>query len=130
MQLLVDSSVFDSDGPTLFGSRCRHCGALHHPPRMVCPDCLSASVERCALAREGKIVALTHIQLKDPGLIEPRVVGDVLLDDGICLFAPIDLAPDGSLPATGAKVRLVAGPVRRDPGSEEIVGYRFQPKAA
>jgi uncharacterized OB-fold protein len=130
MQPLVDSSVFDPDGPSLFGSRCRDCGALHHPPREVCPECLSASVEHCPLATDGEIVALTHIRLKDPGLVEPRVVADVHLDDGICLFAPIDRAPDGSLPVTGAKVRLVAGPVRHDPGGEEIVGYRFAPKGA
>jgi uncharacterized OB-fold protein len=130
MQSLVDISVFDPSGPTLFGSRCRDCGALHHPPRDVCPECLSASVERCPLADEGKVMALTHIQLKDPGLIEPRIVGDVTLDDGVRLYAPLDSAPDGSLPASGARVRLVAGPVRRNPDGEEIVGYRFQPKVA
>jgi uncharacterized OB-fold protein len=130
MQSLVDIGVFNPNGPTLFGSRCSACGALHHPPRDVCPECLSDSVERCSLACEGEIVALTHIRLKDPGLIEPRVVGEVRLDDGICLFAPVDLAPDGSPPVTGARVRLAAGPVRHDPGGEEIVGYRFQPKAA
>lgn len=129
MQPLVDVGVFDPSGPTLFGSRCRDCGALHHPPRDVCPECLATAVERYPLACEGKLVALTHILLKDPGLIEPRIVGDVYLDDGVRLYAPVDNASDGSAPAVGGKVRLVAGPVRRNPDGEDIVGYRFQPKA-
>ena len=45
----------------LMGSRCRSCGALHLPPRPLCPACYSDKLAWEQIGGRGKLVAFTTI---------------------------------------------------------------------
>ncbi len=65
-------------------TRCRGCGRVHYPPRVVCPECLSGEMEWVDLPCEGILLAFTWqeaaIRCRKPevlGLVELEGVGNV-----------------------------------------------------
>lgn len=65
-------------------TRCRACGEVHYPPRVVCPSCLGEEMEWVALPREGTLYAFTQqrdaIRCQKPevlGLVELEGIGNV-----------------------------------------------------
>ncbi|MBI4289013.1 MAG: Zn-ribbon domain-containing OB-fold protein [Chloroflexi bacterium] len=73
----------------LMGSKCKKCGAIHLPPRPLCPECGGSDVEWTALKGKGKLVAFTTIHV-GPTLMtqagydrkNPYCSGIVQLDEG------------------------------------------------
>jgi len=102
-------------------TKCKNCGKLLWPPRIMCPQCLSDSLEWVDLGVEGELYAFTEIRLGAPlGFAEdvPFCVGIVKIG-GLLISARIDDAKYEDL-KIGDKVRLkvVELPDRR-------VFYRF-----
>ena len=80
----------------LMGSRCRSCGALHVPPRPLCPACYSQEMKWEELGGKGKLVAFTTIYIAPTAMIEagygrdnPYCTGIVQLDEGPAISAQI-----------------------------------------
>lgn len=98
----------------LMGSRCRSCGALHVPPRSLCPACLGQEMEWAEMGGSGSLVAFTTIHIAPTTMIEagygkdnPYCTGIVQLAEGPAISAQI-LGVDARQPAQIA----VATPLR------------------
>ncbi len=73
-------------------TKCKKCGKLLWPPRIVCPECLSESLEWVDLGVEGELYAFTEIRLGAPlGFVEdvPFCVGIVRIG-GLLISSRID----------------------------------------
>jgi hypothetical protein len=80
----------------LMGSRCRSCGALHLPPRPLCPTCHGEELEWEQLPTEGKLMAFTTIHIAPTAMLDagygrdnPYCSGVVKLDSGPAISAQI-----------------------------------------
>ena len=117
-----------ADG-SLSTTECDDCGALHFPPRVVCPECTGEHLSYTSLPHEGTLFAFSVVRGSAPiGMAEdvPFVVGIVDLDGvDVRLSARIDGAEYDDL-SIGDPVRLkivdVVGPTE-----EDRVFYRFEP---
>jgi hypothetical protein len=92
-----DSAVFwdAADEHRLVAQQCGGCGALHHPPRPMCPDCSSVEFETAELSGRGTLYSyavLHHPQ--HPGFDYPVLAALVDLDEGIRLVSNlVDVNP-------------------------------------
>jgi hypothetical protein len=98
----------------LMGSRCQSCGALHLPPRSLCPACYSDELYWEQVSGTGKLVAFTTVHIAPTAMIEagygrtnPYCTGIVQLDEGPCISAQIT----GVDPAAPQEIEL-GTPVR------------------
>jgi len=106
-------------------TKCKRCGKLLWPPRIVCPGCLSNELEWIDLGSEGELHAFTEMRLGAPlGFVEdlPFCIGIVKIG-GLYLSTRIDDATYQDL-RIGMKVQLKM--IRLDDGR---VFYRFTPSS-
>jgi uncharacterized OB-fold protein len=106
-------------------TKCKKCGKLLWPPRIVCPSCLSNELEWVDLGSEGELYAFTEMKLGAPlGFVQdlPFCIGIVKIG-GLYLSARIDDATYGDL-KIAMKVRLKI--IKLDDGR---VFYRFMPSS-
>lgn len=63
-------------------TQCSDCGHYAHPPKIICPKCLSENIAPQAVSGTGKIDTYTiNHQAWMPGLEVPYVLARVQLDD-------------------------------------------------
>ena len=104
-------------------TKCKECGKLLWPPRIVCPECLSDQLEWVDLGTEGELYAFTEVRLGAPlGFVQdvPFCVGIVKIG-GLLISTRIDDAKYEEL-KIGDRVQLKI--VELDDGR---VFYRFAP---
>jgi hypothetical protein len=104
-------------------TKCKKCGKLLWPPRIVCPECLSEELGWVDLGSEGELYAFTEMRLGAPlGFVEdiPFCIGIVKISR-LSISARIDDARYEGL-KIGDKVQLKI--VELDDGR---VFYRFVP---
>lgn len=88
-------------------TKCKRCGKLLWPPRIVCSECFSEDFEWVDLGVEGELYAFTEVRLGAPlGFVEdcPFCIGIVKIG-GLLISARIDNAKYEEL-KIGDKVRL------------------------
>lgn len=114
---------------SLSTTECEDCGALHFPPRVVCPECTNDDLAYASLPHEGTLFAFSAVRGSAPvGMADdvPFVVGVVDLDDvDVRLSARIDGAEYDDL-SIGDRVTLKIVDVD-GPRDEDRVFYRFEP---
>lgn len=106
---------------SLTTTKCKKCGKLSWPPRIMCPDCLSNELEWVDLGTEGELYAFTEMRVGAPlGFVEdvPFCIGIVKIGD-LLISARIDNAKYDEL-KIGEKLQLKV--VQLDDGR---VFYRF-----
>ncbi len=88
--------------------KCKQCGHISFPPRLVCPKCKSKSFETVKLSREGKILTFTIIRVGPDKFSKetPYVVAIIELNDGVCLTTQVADC-DVNKVEIGDKVKLV-----------------------
>lgn len=110
-------------------TRCTECGALHYPPRVVCPECTGDDLEYVDLPETGELYAFSAVRGGAPmGMADdvPFTVGVVDLDGvDVRLSARIDGADVDDL-EIGDPVRLKVVDID-GPADHERVFYRFEP---
>lgn len=81
----------------LMGSQCTACSARFLPPRPICPECRSASMEWKEFEGKGKLVAFTCITVVPPAMAaqgygrnNPYCSGVVELEEGVRVDARIE----------------------------------------
>lgn len=105
---LPDRPRWSTAERTLFGSRCRDCDTRSWPGRAICHRCGSARLEDIPLADAGTLQTYTTVHVQRPGLEVPYILGQVLLDDGVRLYAHVrGLADDARVPL---RVRVCFAP--------------------
>ena len=87
-------------------TRCKQCGHIAWPPRIVCPECISDELEWEDFPPTGKIYAYTvQVGGVPPGFSAPLVYSLIDFDNGVRIISPlIDTNPDDV--SVGAEVEL------------------------
>ncbi len=106
--------------------KCKECGKILFPPRLVCPDCKSRDFEIIKLKREGKVLTYTIIrvpprQFKDQA---PYAVGIIELEGGARVTAQI-VDCDFDKLKIGMNVRLEFRRVQQE-GDEGVIEYGYK----
>jgi len=88
------------------GSKCAKCGALHLPPRPVCPGCGGSEMTWEDVSGDGVIRAFTvvHVPLSTMVGRSPYAVAVVKLDDGPSVPGLVLEVDDGDTLSVGARV--------------------------
>jgi hypothetical protein len=109
--------------------KCKSCGKIFFPPRLVCNGCRGREFDKHILSGEGTIETFTVIRVAPSGFGDeaPYAVGIVKLDDGVRLTTQIVDCEIEKL-AIGERVRLEFRRVQQD-GESGIIcyGYKFVP---
>ena len=109
---------------------CADCGAVHFPPRVVCPACLGDDLEYLALPERGELFAFSEVRAGAPLGMEDDVPFTIAIVDlgEVRLSARIDGATSEEL-AIGDPVELRVIDVE-GPADHERVWFRFVPASA
>lgn len=110
-------------------ARCRKCGKVFFPPRLVCNECRSRQFSRVTLPQTGTLETFTIIRVAPTGFGDeaPYAVGVIQLAEGLKVTAQVvDCDPETL--TIGQKLRLEFRKVQE--GGESGVlyyGYKFVP---
>jgi len=114
----------------LEAGKCKNCGLVVFPPRLVCPRCKGRDFEKVKLAETGKVYTFTIIRVPPQQFVDqaPYAVGIVELDDGVKLTGQIvDFHFDDL--KIGKRVRIEFRKIYEE-GEAGIIcyGYKFVPE--
>ncbi|MGD0711072.1 MAG: Zn-ribbon domain-containing OB-fold protein [Bacteroidales bacterium] len=75
----------------LEAGKCKKCGKITFPQRLICPECGSEEFTKFNLSGKGKIETFTIIRTAPDGFedLAPYAVGIIALDEGIRILAQI-----------------------------------------
>jgi uncharacterized OB-fold protein len=75
----------------LEGAKCKGCGKVFFPPRLICPECKSKEFENIQLKKDGKVLTYTIIRVPPSQFVDqaPYAMGVVELADGVKLLTQI-----------------------------------------
>jgi len=107
----------------LVGFKCKKCGTIVYPKRLLCSSCKGKDFEEHPLGDEGRIVTFTKLWAIPEGIEQlPLTLAIVELDGKVRVTGQV-LSEEIKI---GDKVRPVWGHIRRIRG-KEIQGFRFEP---
>jgi hypothetical protein len=112
----------------ILGYKCKKCGALHYPYRMVCKACKSLehdNFEAVPLPNKGSLVTFTELYTL-PGDFNVSTIGlgIVKLENGLAVTGQIKI----DQPKIGMKVTGRVEPVRQSDYSESFGMVFYQEK--
>ena len=110
----------------LEASKCKSCGNISFPPRLICPECKSREFETIRLSDEGKILTYTIIRVASDTFskITPFAVAVIQVNDGARLMAQIADSPIDEV-AIGKKVKIVFRKIQ-DEGKSGLHCYGYK----
>lgn len=107
-------------------TRCRACGYLPWPPRVLCPECRSEDLEWVDLPRQGTVHGFTVQEAAmPPGFDQPAIFAIVDVG-GRLIFSRLIGAPPAAV-AVGMPVEFTTIPVPAPPDGEERILHAFRP---
>jgi uncharacterized OB-fold protein len=114
----------------LEAKKCKKCGIVLFPPRLICPECKGREFEDTKLADKGKILTYTIIRVPPHQFVDqaPYAVGIAELDDGVKLTGQIVDCDFEDL-KIGQRVKIEFRKIY-DEGEAGILcyGYKFVPE--
>ncbi len=114
----------------LEANKCKKCGFVSFPPRLICPKCQNREFEEAKLAEKGKVLTFTVIRVPPRQFIDqaPYAVGIVELDDGVKLTGQVVDCDFEDL-KIGKRVKIEFRKIF-DEGEAGILcyGYKFVPE--
>ncbi len=110
----------------LEAGKCRKCGKVSFPPRLICPKCKAKEFEIIKLSDEGVIKTFTIIRVASDvfSLQTPFAVGIVELKGGVRLTAQI-AEPELDKVKIGKKVKMVFRKIQ-DEGKSGLHCYGYK----
>jgi len=71
--------------------KCKKCGSIQFPARLICPDCSAREFETIRLSGKGKLTTYTVIRVAPSGFgdLTPYAVAIVKLDEGIQVMGQV-----------------------------------------
>ena len=113
----------------LEAAKCKGCGKILFPPRLVCPECQGREFEPVKLAERGKILTYTIIRVPPQQFVDqaPYAVGIAELEDGVRLTGQIVDCDFDDL-KVGLEVKIEFRKIY-DVGDSGVIcyGYKFVP---
>jgi uncharacterized OB-fold protein len=113
----------------LEAGKCKGCGMVLFPPRLICPECQGREFELTKLADKGTVLTYTVIRVPPQQFVDlsPFAVGIIELDDGVRLTGQI-VDCDFSDLEIGQKVKIEFRKIY-DVGESGVIcyGYKFVP---
>ncbi len=113
----------------LEAGKCKSCGRISFPPRVICPQCGRREFEAVKLADSGTLITYTVIRVPPEGFEDqsPYAIGIAELNDGSRLTAQV-VDCDFSELKVGMRVRLEFRKISED-GVAGVIhyGYKFVP---
>ncbi len=128
----MTSQSYDRAVPSrhrLEGSRCRGCGKVSYPPRVICPACRSEDAEPTNITRGGKVVTSTVVRVSpDDFLMEsPYAMALVETPEGARLMVQVADCDPAEVKA-GMEVSLEFRLIRKeDHGGVLCYGHKAVP---
>lgn len=110
----------------LEAGKCKKCGKVFFPPRLVCDNCKYREFEKIRLSDEGKIISYTVTRIAPQPFIlqQPYVNAIVELSNSVRITTQVvDCLPDEV--AIGKPVRVVFRKVQEE-GSSGIICYGYK----
>ncbi len=134
----VDLKIINSDWfiqplsmekPVLAGSRCRKCGQVFFPKKIICAACFSkGDMEMIPLNRQGELYCYTVAYAAPEGFKPPYAFGRVVLPEGMRIFSILqDCEPFDRILRVGMPVELAVGVIAKDEVGDDLLGYVFRP---
>jgi len=110
----------------LEAAKCKGCGKVWFPPRLVCPGCGNKSFEQVKLSDKGKLTTFTVIRVapKDYTDEAPYAVGIVELEGGVPIMCQIVDCTHEEL-AIGLPVRIEFRKIKEE-GEPGILCYGYK----
>jgi len=110
----------------LEAGKCKKCGQVYFPPRLICPECKSKQFEMIKLNPEGKLLTYTIIRVASDkfSIQAPYAVGIVELNDGVKLTSQI-ADVDFDKIKIGMKLKLVFRKIQ-DEGAAGLHCYGYK----
>ena len=110
----------------LEAGKCKKCGQVYFPPRLVCPECKSKQFETIKLNPEGKLLTYTIIRIASDkfSIQAPYAVGIMELNDGVKLTTQI-ADVDFDKIKIGMKLKLVFRKIQ-DEGAAGLHCYGYK----
>ncbi|ADP77757.1 protein of unknown function DUF35 [Methanothermus fervidus DSM 2088] len=115
----------------LIGSKCKNCGSVFFPKRIICPNCRrKGKIEDFKFSGHGKIYTYSVVHAAPEEFKEnsPYIVAIVELDEGAKVTAQIvDCKPEDI--KIGDEVEMVFRKIREE-GEDGVItyGFKFRPK--
>lgn len=110
----------------LEAGKCKKCGKIFFPPRLICDNCKSREFEKIKLNDTGKILTHTTIRVA-PEQFNTQVpynVAVIELNDGVRITAQVvDCKPEDVV--IGKKVKIVFRKIQEE-GSAGIICYGYK----
>ena len=109
----------------LEAGRCKKCGKVFFPPRLVCDACKNREFETVNLPDEGEILSYTVIHTAPPGFGDqaPYGVAIVRLGEANILSQVVDCEPEDL--KVGGKVRVEFRLIQED-GKSGVLQYGYK----
>lgn len=107
-------------------SKCKKCGHVYFPPRLICRECQGREFEMVVLSERGKLLSFTVIhtpasQFKD---ISPYALGILETQEGARLTAQIVDMPSEEI-KTGMELQIEFRRIQTD-GHEGVLAYGYK----
>ncbi len=110
----------------LEAGKCKKCGKIFFPPRLICNNCKNREFEKVKLSEEGKILSYTVTRVAPKPFInqQPYVNAVVELKDGVHITTQVvDCLPEEV--AIGKPVKIVFRKVQEE-GASGILCYGYK----
>jgi len=110
----------------LEASKCKGCGAVWFPPRLICAECGKRDFEGVRLADQGKVTTFTVIRVPPSEFSgqAPYAVGIVDLDGGVSIQCQIaDCSPEEL--KIGMPVKIEFRKIKQE-GEAGIINYGYK----
>lgn len=107
-------------------AKCKKCGKVLFPPRLICPACKSRDFEPAKINEKGTVETFTVIRIAPTGFTDeaPYSVGIVNLGDDVKILAQIaDCEPENL--KIGMKVRLEFRKIQQE-GNAGVINYGYK----
>ena len=110
----------------LEAGKCKKCGKVYFPPRIICAECKSQEFETVNLQREGKLLTYTIIRVAPSQFVDqtPYAIGIVELNDGVKILSQIADCDLDKL-EIGQKVRIEFRKIYQE-GEAGIICYGYK----
>jgi len=110
----------------LEAGKCKKCGKIHFPPRVICNGCRSKEFETVKLSREGKLITYTIIHVGPSQFVAqvPYAIGVVELKEGVKILSQITDCDLTKL-STGMKLKIEFRKIQQE-GDAGIICYGYK----